>query len=225
MSGAGGKVLAWLGRALRERPFAANAALSGTILVLGDMAAQAIERRSEAAPKAEGAAFDKKRLASMALWGSAMAAPTVMWFRWLDRVFPPAVKSPRAILTKVLFNQVTMAPAMNALFFGYVLAVDRTPAPVSQIARETLPAWKAKVQKDLVPVTARSLMWWAPVHIINFTFVPPHARAVYTSCGLVVWTTYLSIVGHANEPGTADASAATPRVAAGGAPAVAAGGH
>lgn len=176
-------------RLLRERPFASNAALSGAVIVLGDLAAQTIERghRKE---------YDRKRLASMAVWGAVTAPPVVVWFRWLDRLFPPAAVSPRAILTKVLFHQLTLAPTMNALFFGYVAAVDRVPAPPARVLEKTLPVWRRKLQEDLLPVTARSLVWWLPVHVVNFLWVPPHARAVYTSCNLVVWTTYLSIVGH-----------------------------
>jgi protein Mpv17 len=115
------------------------------------------------------------------------------WFGFLDRWGTIVGKPALSVARRVGLNQVTMAPAMNSLFFGYVLATD---GGNNRSLARFLERWREKLQLDFWPTTLRSCLIWTPAHIVNFYFVPGHLRVLYLSTGLAAWTCYLSLVGH-----------------------------
>ncbi len=81
------------------------------------------------------------------------------------------------------------APIMNGAFMGYTQWW-------SGGSDNLLARWRAKMDRDFVPLMQRSLALWGPLHIINFLYVPQHFRVVYLSTGLVLWMAYLSWTAH-----------------------------
>mmetsp|Transcript_36794 Transcript_36794/g.92495 ORF Transcript_36794/g.92495 Transcript_36794/m.92495 type:complete len:151 (-) Transcript_36794:251-703(-) len=57
-------------------------------------------------------------------------------------------------------------------------------------------AWGSKVRQDLPSTVCWSFAVWAPAHFINFLYVPPHLRVVYTNMVFFSWTVFLSYVGY-----------------------------
>ena len=136
--------------------------------------------------------LDLARSGRMLAWGTIVGgAPMYYWFRFLDRLWPPAKNTALSVAKKISFNQSTMGPLMNMLFFGYVISSANISTP------ELIPQkWLKKVERELIPTTLNAILFWAPAHVVNFYFVPAHYRVLYLSCGLVVWTAYLSFIGH-----------------------------
>jgi protein Mpv17 len=160
------------------------------------------------------------RSLSMAAWGSVVSGPSQFaWFSFLDKLIPPPTstsgKELLKVFGKIAVNQFTMAPLMNALFYGWVVGsvaakhavYNEAGEPVGTVSDalaairdpSTAETWMEKLQKEMIPTTLRSVGFWFPAHAINFWFVPPQFRVLYASCGLVVWTSYLSWVGHSGK--------------------------
>lgn len=87
---------------------------------------------------------------------------------------------------------------------------DDDGADADGAVKTVLYQWGAKLRHDFVPTTLRSCAFWAPMHVLNFLWVPPHFRVLFLSTGLVGWTAYLSIVGHRGGPETEEDGLAAP---------------
>lgn len=186
-------------RALHTRPLATNILSAGAITVTGDTLTQCILRYRQ-----PDLAWDSSRTSAMACWGLvAGGAPNYYWFKWLDRTFP--YRRGWRLLGKVLFNQVTIAPFMNSLFFAYVVAYKELDArrhvpaarePRDDFARAVWNRWKVKMRQEFVETTMLSCMCWTPAHLLNFAYLPPHTRVVFMNTGLAFWMSFLSYIGH-----------------------------
>lgn len=174
----------WYGRVVKARPISVNTVTAGGIAFLGDLVAQGIEEERQ---------WDRHRSLVMLGWGlGPSGAPMYFWFRFLDR-WGAASPAALSVFRRVGLNQVTMAPLMNSLFFGYITATDGRNR---NDPRVFLHRWWVKLGDDFWPTTARSMAFWSPAHVFNFYFVPSHLRVLYLSTGLAAWTCYLSLVGH-----------------------------
>ena len=107
---------------LRTRPFLTNALTAATVASTGDAAAQQLDhyfiKRKGFLSVSE---LNYKRIGQISLWGLTWLGPCMfVWFRALDKFFPPGKGGLVGVLTKVTVNQFTMAPVSNAAFFGYI---------------------------------------------------------------------------------------------------------
>jgi hypothetical protein len=169
---------AWHRAQLASAPFATNMVQSGTLMALGDVAAQALERRACGAPDS---AHKGSRTAILAAWSAGVTAPFWTWFfRVLHRQLPGRV------LVWVAASA-ALSPAMNAAFFAYSSAA--THAVEEGVDRglrgDGLVRLRAKVRErldsQLTPTVQRSMALWIPFNYINFRFVPLEVR--WIDCG------------------------------------------
>eukprot|EP01012_Entosiphon_sulcatum_P008776 TRINITY_DN14821_c0_g1_i1.p1 TRINITY_DN14821_c0_g1~~TRINITY_DN14821_c0_g1_i1.p1 ORF type:complete len:184 (+),score=21.45 TRINITY_DN14821_c0_g1_i1:464-1015(+) len=169
--------------ALRHRPLRTNVISAGLILSVGDRIAQVVE----------GGEKDHNfaRSARLAVWGSLISAPiSYYWFRQLERWWP-ASGGFKAALRKTVVNQLIMAPFLNALFFFYVIIWQDSDHSIWK-------RWQLKMSQEYYLTIFLSTSLWTPMHLFNFFVLPPDFRVVFQSVVLVLWTAYLSFVGHRN---------------------------
>jgi len=150
----------------------------------------------DGATGANGAGLDLFRSASMFAWGGAVnGAAVTVWLGWLERIFPSTNQTLGRLCSKILFNQVCASPWLNGGFFG--VATARNHDLTSSAGREQwLAAWGRKIQTDLPSTVCYSFAVWGPAHFVNFLFIPPHVRVLYTNGIFFAWTVFLSSVGY-----------------------------
>ena len=118
-------------RLLKSHPVLTNAITAGLIGGTGDLAAQQLEhkvikKRGGFLPASE---VDLARTVKVAGWCLAwLGAPMYFWFRHLDRMFPPGVGGVPKLVQKIAFNQTTMAPFSNGMFFAYIQVSEQPVA-------------------------------------------------------------------------------------------------
>ena len=146
--------------------------------------------------------FDGVRSAVMTSWNSLVFAPAFFfWFRRLERAFPG--NSRRAVLQKVITNQVAMNAPITALALAYAVtteaALRATQGQREWNAAEVREEVERRWSLSLGVALLASAAVWVPVNLLNFSFVPPHMRVLPTIVTSCVWNTYLSLKAH--EPG------------------------
>uniref|UniRef100_A0A7S1TPY3 Uncharacterized protein n=2 Tax=Phaeomonas parva TaxID=124430 RepID=A0A7S1TPY3_9STRA len=110
---------------------------------------------------------------------------------------------------KTFVNQLFMSPGLNMAFFAFVLitregAARKAPKePPMRLngegpppPRGFWPQYKAKLRADLWPTIVRSCGFWGTVQMVNFRYVPETLTLLYTNVAFLIWTVYVSIVGH-----------------------------
>jgi hypothetical protein len=144
---------------------------------------------------------DAYRLATMTLYGTIMGGHIFsLWYRWLDRTWIGT--SARVVATKVILNQLTMAPINNSCLYGWIQLTDPNASQHGLTRPDGAPAvtfgerWYAKLYNDLPRTTVGSLLFWGPYQTINFRFVPSPYRVLYQSGGVLAWTIWVNLIGH-----------------------------
>eukprot|EP00283_Hemiselmis_rufescens_P002127 CAMPEP_0173469926 /NCGR_PEP_ID=MMETSP1357-20121228/77614_1 /TAXON_ID=77926 /ORGANISM="Hemiselmis rufescens, Strain PCC563" /LENGTH=217 /DNA_ID=CAMNT_0014438183 /DNA_START=286 /DNA_END=939 /DNA_ORIENTATION=+ len=142
------------------------------------------------------ASLDLWRTASMFGWGGAVNGGAVtLWLKFLEMLFPSHGQTLSRVVQKIAFNQACASPWLNGGFFGVATARNHNVA-TPEGRQLWLEAWGSKVRQDLPSTVCWSFAVWAPAHFINFLYVPPHLRVVYTNMVFFSWTVFLSYVGY-----------------------------
>ncbi|KAL0037064.1 hypothetical protein WJX77_011353 [Trebouxia sp. C0004] len=160
-------------KALEEHPIRVKSATSFFGFLLGDAVAQLVV----------GNPYNYLRTARMVIFGILMDGPIGhLWYTFLDsKVYPEDPKSNKAVISKMLCDQVLWAPFFSCVFFAVIKTLEGTPALI-------IPTIKAKLVKTLLANYAM----WPLAHIINFKFIPSSQRILYINCVQVIWSAYLS---------------------------------
>ncbi|KAK9832036.1 hypothetical protein WJX81_000378 [Elliptochloris bilobata] len=168
-----GRFWRFYNNALERHPVAVKSATSFVGFLLGDVLAQTIV----------GADFDVARTLRLVLFGMFMDGPVGhVWYTVLDRnVFPEDPRSNKAVVVKMLLDQLLWAPVFSCVFFTFIHLLQGHPENI-------LPA----IQSKLVPMMIANYAVWPIAHIINFKFVPPQQRILYINCCQIAWSAYLS---------------------------------
>ena len=115
-----------------------------------------------------------------------MGAPQLVWYRWLHSL-------PVGLVPKLAIQLAVMPPSTVTLFFGY------TEAGKSVRGEAPWGTWQSRyfrrMEKEALSTVGYATFFWAPVQAFNFSRVPLQFRPLFLNCMMVVWTTYLSIVG------------------------------
>ncbi|KAL0046589.1 hypothetical protein WJX82_004728 [Trebouxia sp. C0006] len=160
-------------KALEEHPIRVKSATSFFGFLLGDAVAQLVV----------GNPYNYLRTARMVIFGILMDGPIGhLWYTFLDgKVYPEDPKSNKAVISKMLCDQLLWAPFFSCVFFAVIKTLEGTPALI-------IPTIKAKLVKTLLANYAM----WPLAHIINFKFIPSKQRILYINCVQVIWSAYLS---------------------------------
>ncbi|KAK9803863.1 hypothetical protein WJX73_010251 [Symbiochloris irregularis] len=105
-----------------------------------------------------------------------------VWYSLLDKwVMPHRPKSNKAVVLKMLADQVLWAPIFSCVFFVFVYLLQGRPEAI-------VPT----IQRKLVPMLLCNYALWPLAHLINFKFVPQQQRILYINCVQIIWSAYLS---------------------------------
>lgn len=158
---------------LNERPVFVKSLTSLVGFAMGDTLAQVIS----------GNSYNLFRTLRMTLFGILMDGPVGhLWYTTLDKnVFPEAPKSNKAVVSKMLLDQLAWAPVFSCVFFGFMCCLEGRP-------QYTI----ISIQKKLIPVLLANYAVWPIAHLINFKFIPSSQRILYINACQVLWSSYLS---------------------------------
>jgi hypothetical protein len=192
------------------------AATSGSMMALGDVLTQTIQRRQQqqqqqqqrlaaASGKAAagggvdpGSGLDLARTTRFAILGASLHGPFFCaGLAWLDRLFPGTGRpTPALVAKKVLTGQMVLFPSYTCVFLAYLRALEGTPVA-------ELPA-RLRAEGDALAATiARGSVFWPLVNVVNFSVVPPGLRIFAMNCAGLAWNAYLSYATQQQDGGGA----------------------
>ena len=182
---------------LITHPYSANAALASAMMLGGDGAAQAAERRA----RGGGGRYDAQRAGVAVTWSIIQA---LFWKRWYDTLLH---RLPGRYLVWVVATACLPAPVMNAGFFSFTTAAAellRAPRPP---AADIGAAVADKLRERWPAAVIVSTQMWTVVNYINFLVIPHEFRVVFGGAAALIWNTYLS-----SQNGRAHGSTGAPSV-------------
>jgi hypothetical protein len=193
------------------------AATSGSMMALGDVLTQTIQRRrhqqqqqqrlaggkkggGDAATTAPLPPLDFSRTFRFALIGATLHGPFFCaGLAWLDRLFPGA-PTPALVAKKVLTGQLVLFPTYTATFLAYLRVLEGTPVAA-------LPERLASERGSLAQTITRGSIFWPCVNVVNFSVVPPGLRIFAMNCAGLAWNAYLSYATQEQQAAVAGAGA------------------
>lgn len=177
--------------ALTASPLVTNVATAAVLCMAADGASQTLEcRRADVAVP-----HSYPRTAWAAVWGGVICGWMLHhWFYLLGTLWPAADTSNRALLGKLLTNQLVMSPVLNAGFFTFVV-ITRVP-PVLRMPLDKRRLLGGKIRQDLPPTILRSCCFWLCVQTANFRLLPVAWQTGSTNAAFLLWNTYLSTIGY-----------------------------
>ena len=189
---------------MQRMPLRTNMATATVVMFSADAYAQHIE-----AERVGDAGFDGVRSTVMTSWNALIFTPTFfVWFRRLESTWPGT--SPRAVVTKVMTNQIAMNAPITALALAYAVSLEAGLRAVLQQKTWHADEVRAEVgrrwSESLGVALLASACLWVPVNLLNFSFVPPQLRVLPTILTSCAWNTYLSLKAHENGSSAAEGS-------------------
>ena len=190
---------------LQRMPLRTNMATATVVMFSADAYAQHIE----ATRVDDAGSFDGVRSTVMTSWNALIFTPTFfVWFRRLERTWPGT--SPRAVVTKVMTNQIAMNAPITALALAYAVSLEAGLRAMLGQQRWQTEHVRAEVgrrwSESLGVALLASACLWVPVNLLNFSLVPPHLRVVPTILTSCAWNTYLSLKAHEDDRAEGDAA-------------------
>ena len=172
---------------LAAAPLQTNTITAAGLAVLSDSIAQKLEPSS--------AGYDRERGAWMLVWGAgAYGALVHYWMIFLTWLWPHARTQWAHTIGKVATNQATLSPALNAIFFAFVIWTRTKPRLRIDLGKRQQLMFKYRA--DLLPTCLRSTGYWACMQTINFRVIPMRFSVLWVNCAFVFWTTFLSLIGN-----------------------------
>eukprot|EP00045_Choanoeca_perplexa_P010060 m.100610 g.100610 ORF g.100610 m.100610 type:complete len:242 (+) comp15134_c0_seq2:267-992(+) len=195
---------------LHRRPFLTNMGTSTVLMMIGDTAAQQIERMNGVKPRLHGQPFtiippnrllpsglvvEPVRSTVLAFWAGCMGLFWTAWFRRMDLLFRGVPKM-LGVIGKVTVTAVT-PPFTNTAFLGMVTIIEETV--INKRGDDTdylLTQAQRKINAELWPTIKASWSFWSPVNFFAWTVLSPPLRVPFGSSMACIWNIYLSLVQH-----------------------------
>ncbi|XP_066496930.1 mpv17-like protein [Tiliqua scincoides] len=156
------------GRWARRARWPGNVLLYGALFAAGDAAQQRLR-----GGRADWAQTRRVALVALAFHGHF----SFFWLRALERLLPG--RAPRAVLAKVLCDQLLGAPVAVLAFYTGMSLLQGKEDIFSDCRQKFWNTYKT------------GLMYWPFVQLSNFSLVPVHLRTAYTGlCGFI-WAAFL----------------------------------
>ena len=157
---------------------------SGTIMSAADVLAQAI-----ASVAFSSARLDWRRTLRFFLLGLTADGP--FWhtgFGLVERVYGPSLSVSgrvlwRVLIQKTLCAQFLLNPPYLIILFTYLGALEGKTSPR---------ALAAHVGAQVPPALKGGMAFWSVANAVNFRFVPPSRRVLFSGVAGALWSTYFS---------------------------------
>ncbi|GAM25355.1 hypothetical protein SAMD00019534_085300 [Acytostelium subglobosum LB1] len=163
----------WYMRKLKNNPVPTKALTSASIAFFSNLIAQRVVERRR---------VDWSRVIKFAIWGLVSSPISHYWYIVLDRLFRN-IKDKYQVYGKIIVDQLIYAPFINILFYVVTSLLDRKPNAII-----------LKLYFSLLPTLKENWKIWPIAQIINFTYTPPHLRAMFTFFIEFIWFIMLSVV-------------------------------
>ncbi|XP_055627807.1 mpv17-like protein 2 [Toxorhynchites rutilus septentrionalis] len=158
-----------------------NTVSSGVLMMIGDVAAQAIEMKRDAVEKRQ---FDWRRIGYMTLVGISQGPLHHYLYKWMDRILPGV--NLKTVFQKIGIDQFVMSPIfiITYMYSAGLLEGNSVRRCSDELA-----------DKFWVIYTADWLIW-PPTQFINFYFLSPKYRVLYINGITMLYNVFLCYIKH-----------------------------
>jgi hypothetical protein len=161
---------------LERHPLIVKSLTAGLLNALADAICQVFVER--------GQAFDLRRLISFVAIGVFMSGPGLhYWYGMLTRFI--SVPGMGGVFLRTAADQLVFTPLGVIGFFVVLLNLEGRQAELAD-----------KLQKDVVETVLANWKVWIPFQIFNFGFVPPQFQVAAAGILGMVWSVFISYIGH-----------------------------
>jgi protein Mpv17 len=151
------------------KPLLIASATSGITFTIGDIIQQSLSTYS----------YNGRQTAEFAFIGATLHGPYFMHgFKVLDYLYGPK-KTFTNVLKKSITGQLLIFPPFLVLFLSYKSILEGKDPIV-------------KMKNDIGGIFWNGCFFWPIANMINFGFVPPQGRLLFSNVVGTIWNTYLS---------------------------------
>lgn len=163
-------------RLLDDHPLIVKSLTAGAFNLLADLICQVFVDKVQQ--------IDIQRMLSFTAIGLFMSGPGLhIWYGLLPKV----IKVPGfpGLLLRLAADQVIFTPLGVGCYFIALCTLEGRQHEITM-----------KLKKDWFPVVIANWKVWFPFQLINFGFIPPQLQVAATSLVGMVWSIFISFVGH-----------------------------
>lgn len=159
-----------------------NTVSSGVLMLVGDVAAQEIERRLESKPKTVG--LDWQRMFNMTLVGLSQGPLHHYLYKWMDVFLPGA--SVRTVFKKIAIDQFAISPIFIVTYLYSAGLLEG--ASVTECT--------AELRHKYWTIYTADWLVWPPTQFINFYLISPKYRVLYINAITMLYNVFLCYIKH-----------------------------
>ncbi|XP_053628472.1 mpv17-like protein [Cherax quadricarinatus] len=164
--------------AVAKRPIVGNVIVYGLLYTGAEFFQQTINNKVMIPAGSTPKPYDTGTLARYGIMGTCVFPHTLYHaYKYLDSKF--VGKSLRMVLPKLAADALVITPVNLTLFY------------VGMSALEGKDDWLEEWRKKIIPTFVTASVFWVPVSLINFRFLPPQARVVFVGTCQVIWVSIL----------------------------------
>lgn len=142
-----------------------------------------IEMKNSSADHKQVLKYDFTSVKRLAVWGTVVIAPLfTQWYKWLDG------RKSFSIWTKIFLDQFILTPPLLIVFFGVMAACE---CYSWSNGNDLWSHVKREIETKLPKVYLADCLFWIPVQLLNFRYVPPMWRVMYVAVTTFIWTNVL----------------------------------
>lgn len=158
-----------------------NTVSSGVLMVLGDVAAQRIEKLRHGV---EHQGYDWKRLGDMTLVGISQGPLHHYLYQWMDRRLPGM--DVKTVLQKIGIDQFIISPIFIVTYLYSAGLLEG-----NSVERCT-----DELREKYWTIYAADWLVWPPTQFINFYFINPKYRVLYINAITMLYNVFLCYIKH-----------------------------
>nr|XP_033812938.1 peroxisomal membrane protein 2 [Geotrypetes seraphini] len=163
---------------LKVHPVLTKSVTSGILSALGNLLAQAIERKRDSSKGA-----DVNAPLRYAIYGFLFTGPLSHFFYlYMEHLVPPTASF--AVIQKLLLDRLVFAPAFLLLFF----------CVMNFLEGKDLSALSERMKTGYWRALKMNWKVWTPVQFINVNYVPVQFRVLFGNLVALFWYAYLSSI-------------------------------
>ncbi|XP_061399485.1 mpv17-like protein 2 [Musca vetustissima] len=158
-----------------------NVVGSGILMVIGDVAAQAIEQRREHST-VQG--YDFERIGRMFVVGALQGPLHHYVYNWMDKVMP--VANLGNVVKKILIDQLFMSPMCIFIFFYSACYLEK----------KTLKETNDELREKFLFIYCMDWLLWPGAQYINFRYLDTKYRVTFVNVCTALYNIFMSYVKH-----------------------------